>query len=68
MISFLNFLILAAIVLTFVTLIAGLVYTAKSGDDKANKINKFMKYRVYFQFISIIILIVSIYLKKKLIG
>ena len=68
MITLLNCLIIFTIVMTFFTLIAGLVYTARSGDDKDNKINKFMKFRVYFQFLDIIILMVSIYIKKQLVS
>ena len=68
MITLLNCLIIFTIVMTFFTLIAGLVYTARSGDDKDNKINKFMKFRVYFQFLAIIILMVSIYIKKQLVS
>ncbi len=68
MIALLNCLIIFTILITFFTLIAGLVYTARSGDDKDNKINKFMKFRVYFQFLAIIILMVSIYIKKQLVS
>ena len=68
MVSFLNFLIIAAVFSVFIILIAGLLHTAKSENDSGNTINKFMRYRVYFQFIAVIILIISIYLKKKLVG
>lgn len=68
MIGFLNFIILTTIIVTFVTLIAGLIYTARAGEDKSNKINKFMKYRVYFQSVAILILVIAIFLKKKLMG
>lgn len=54
--------------MTFFTLIAGLIYTARSGEDKDNKINKFMKFRVYFQFLAIVVLMVSIYIKKQLVS
>lgn len=68
MIGFLNFLIVTTIVFTFLTLIAGLIFTAKSGDDPGNKINKFMKYRVYFQLVSIVILMIALYYKQQLSG
>jgi Na+-driven multidrug efflux pump len=68
MISFLNFVIILFAISTFVILIAGLIFTARSGEDSGNKINKFMKYRVYFQFITVIILIVAIYARKHLVG
>lgn len=68
MIGFLNFIILTTIIVTFVTLIAGLIYTARAGEDKSNKINSFMKYRVYFQSVAILILVIAIFLKKKLMG
>ena len=68
MITFLNIIVVITILATFITLIAGLVFTARSGDDEDNKINVFMKYRVYLQFLAIIILIASIYLKKQIIG
>ena len=68
LISFLNILIFTTVIITFLTLIAGLIYTSKSGQDTGNKINKFMRYRVYFQFIAIIILIIAIYYKQKLVG
>ncbi len=68
MISFLNFLIFLFAISTFVILIAGLLFTARSGDDSENKINKFMKYRVYLQFITIVILILAIYVRKHLVG
>jgi hypothetical protein len=67
MVGLLNFIILVTIIITFATLIAGLVYTARSGDNKG-KINSFMKYRVYFQAVAILILIISIYLKKQIVG
>tara|TARA_B100000989_G_C19431090_1_gene423080 strand:- start:150 stop:359 length:210 start_codon:yes stop_codon:yes gene_type:complete len=68
LIPFLNFLIFSTIIITFLTLIAGLIYTSKSGEDTNNKINKFMRYRVYFQFLAIVILVVAIYYKQKLVG
>jgi len=68
LISFLNILIFTTVIITFLTLIAGLIYTSKSGQDSSNKINKFMRYRVYFQFIAIIILVIAIYYKQKLVG
>ena len=67
MIQFLNIIILLSFILTFLTLIAGLIVTAKSGDDSA-KINKYMKYRVYFQSLAIFILIVSMLIKKQISG
>ena len=68
MVGFLNFLIIASVLSVFLILIAGLLHTAKSDNDDSNKINTFMRYRVYFQFVAIIILIISIYLKRKLVG
>ena len=68
MIAFLNFLIVTTIIITILTLIAGLIFTAKAGDDSENKINKFMKYRVYFQFLAIVILVISIYVKNQLVS
>ena len=68
LIPFLNFLIFSTVIITFLTLIAGLIYTSKSGEDSSNKINKFMRYRVYFQFLAIVILVVAIYYKQKLVG
>ena len=68
LIPFLNFLIFSTVIITFLTLIAGLIYTSKSGEDSDNKINKFMRYRVYFQFMAIIILVIAIYYKQKLVG
>ena len=56
------------VLLTFFTLIAGLIYTSKTEDDGNNKINKFMRYRVYIQFATILILILAIYAKKQITG
>ena len=68
MIAFLNFLIITTIIITFLTLIAGLIFTARAGDDSKNKINKFMKYRVYFQLVSIVILMGALFYKQQLGG
>jgi len=68
MIGFLNFLIVVSVLAVFIILVAGLIHTTKSDNDSSYKINKFMRYRVYFQFIAVIILIISIYLKKNLVG
>ncbi len=68
MIFFLNLIILLMVVLTFLSLIAGLLYTAKSKNDPSNKINKFMRYRVFLQFFAIVILVIAIYAKKQIIG
>ena len=68
MIGFLNFLIVVSVLAVFIILVAGLIHTAKSDNDSSYKINKFMRYRVYFQFVAVIILIISIYLKKNIVG
>ena len=68
MIGFLNFLIVVSVLSVFIILVAGLINTAKSDNDSSYKINKFMRYRVYFQFVAVIILIISIYLKKNIVG
>ena len=68
MIGFLNFLIVVSVLSVFIILIAGLIHTAKSDDDSSKNINKFMRYRVYFQFVAVVILIISIYLKKNIVG
>ncbi len=66
MISFLNTVIILMLILTFFTLLAGLIYSARSGDDPENKINKFMRYRVYIQLLSLIVLVLALYLKENL--
>ena len=68
MITFLNILIIAAILLTFATLITGLIVTARSDDDSKNSVNKFMKYRVYFQAVAILIIVISLYVRDQLVG
>ena len=54
--------------LTFLSLVAGLLYTAKSNDDPTNKINKFMRYRVTLQFFAIVILLIAMLAKDQIIG
>ena len=54
--------------LTFLSLVAGLLYTAKSNDDPTNKINKFMRYRVTLQFFAIVILLIAMIAKDQIIG
>ena len=61
---FLNILILFCLITTFGVLLAGLFYTARSGDDKNNKINLFMRYRVLIQFISLIVLTIALFVKS----
>ena len=68
MIGFLNFLIVVSVLAVFIILVAGLIHTTKSDNDSSYKINKFMRYRVYFQFVAVVILIISIYLKKNIVG
>ena len=61
---FLNILIVFCLIRTFGVLLAGLFYTARSGDDKNNKINSFMRYRVLIQFISLIVLTIALFVKS----
>ena len=61
---FLNTLIVICLITTFGVLLAGLFYTARSGDDKNNKINLFMRYRVLIQFISLIVLTIALFVKS----
>ena len=51
----LNILIVICLITTFIILLMGLFYTARSGDNKDNKINLFMRYRVAIQFISLLV-------------
>ncbi|MFL2650177.1 MAG: HIG1 domain-containing protein [Alphaproteobacteria bacterium] len=64
MVFFLNTLIVICLITTFGVLLAGLFYTARSGDDKNNKINLFMRYRVLIQFISLIVLTIALFVKS----
>lgn len=68
MLIFLNILIIFAILVTFATLIIGLIVTARSDDDSKNNINKFMKYRVYFQTVAILIIVISLYVRDQIVG
>ena len=61
---FLNFLIIVCLITTFIVLLLGLLYTARSDDDKDNKINLFMRYRVLIQFISLVILTIALFIKS----
>ena len=61
---FLNILIVICLITTFAVLLAGLFYTARSGNDKNNKINMFMRYRVLIQFISLIVLTLALFVKS----
>ena len=54
------------LLLTFLTLLVGLIYSSRAGDDPENKINKFMRYRVYIQLLSLIFLVLALYLKENL--
>ena len=60
----LNILIVICLVTTFAVLLAGLFYTARSGNDKNNKINLFMRYRVLIQFVSLIVLTLALFVKS----
>ena len=64
MVFFLNILIVICLITTFVVLLVGLFYTARSADDKNNKINLFMRYRVLIQFISLIVLTIALFVKS----
>ena len=64
MVFFLNILIVICLITTFLVLLVGLFYTARSGDDKGNKINLFMRYRVLIQFISLIVLTIALFVKS----
>lgn len=67
MLQFLNIIIGLSTLVVFLTLIAGLIVTARSGNDMT-KINKYMKYRVYFQFLAVFILIAAILIEKQISG
>lgn len=68
MITVLNVIIFLMVILTFLSLIAGLLHTAKAKEGEDNKINKFMRYRVFLQLFAIVILIAAIYIKKQISG
>ena len=61
---FLNILIVICLFTTFIILLMGLFYTARSGDNKDNKINLFMRYRVAIQFISLLVLTIALFIKS----
>ncbi len=61
---FLNILIVICLITTFIILLMGLFYTARSGDNKDNKINLFMRYRVAIQFISLLVLTIALFIKS----
>ena len=60
---FFNVVIIVCLVATFLILLVGLIYNARSGDKKKNKVNKFMRYRVTFQFVSLLVLTLALYFK-----
>ncbi|MAI29413.1 MAG: hypothetical protein CMP38_04305 [Rickettsiales bacterium] len=60
---FFNIIIVICLITTFLVLLVGLLYTARSGDEKNNSVNKFMRYRVFIQFASILVLTLALYFK-----
>ncbi len=66
MTELLNIVIVVLLIITFLILITGLIYGARSSDDKDNKINLFMKYRVIAQTVTLAFVCLALYLKSIL--
>lgn len=62
--GFLPFLIAAAIVLTTLALIVGIVGFARGGEFNRKHGNKMMQYRIIFQAVAIVLICSLIYLSR----